>query len=189
MPLETWQEQLRRGSLDPAILLTVSAGPRYGLAIIQHLETFTDLIVTEGTISALCRLSYWGHLRHPCDLEADFPKQHQHLSRQPIDLRGCEYRMASRCKRSRLGSRTQYRWALGDPDLCRGGTWIALSVQSWRSEVSRLVARSPARLQRYGSTHDLIVDKARFRSCGRRPRSSAGPKSSRATSVRTAVLE
>jgi PadR family transcriptional regulator, regulatory protein PadR len=50
MPLATWQEQLRRGSLDLAILLTVSAGPRYGLAIIQHLEAFTDLVVTEGTI-------------------------------------------------------------------------------------------------------------------------------------------
>src|SRR5207248_9717124 len=50
MPLDTWQEQLRRGGLDLAILLTVSAGPRYGLAIIQHLEAFTDLVVTEGTI-------------------------------------------------------------------------------------------------------------------------------------------
>ena len=50
MSHETWQEQLRRGGLDLAILLTVSAGPRYGLAIIQHLETFTDLVVTEGTI-------------------------------------------------------------------------------------------------------------------------------------------
>jgi PadR family transcriptional regulator PadR len=50
MPLETWQEQLRRGSLDLAILLAVSPGPRYGLSIIQHLEAFTDLVVTEGTI-------------------------------------------------------------------------------------------------------------------------------------------
>ena len=36
MSHETWQEQLRRGSLDLAILLTVSTGPLYGLAIIQH---------------------------------------------------------------------------------------------------------------------------------------------------------
>jgi len=50
MSHENWLEQLRRGSLDLAILLTVSAGPRYGLAIIQHLEAFTDLVVTEGTI-------------------------------------------------------------------------------------------------------------------------------------------
>jgi PadR family transcriptional regulator, regulatory protein PadR len=50
MPLDTWQEQLRRGGLDLAILLSLAAGPRYGLAIIQHLEAFTDLVVTEGTI-------------------------------------------------------------------------------------------------------------------------------------------
>lgn len=50
MPLNTWNEQLRRGSLDLAILLTLSTGRRYGLAIIQHLEAFTDLVVTEGTI-------------------------------------------------------------------------------------------------------------------------------------------
>ena len=50
MTLTNWQEQLRRGGLDLAILLTVSAGPQYGLAIIEHLEAFTDLVVTEGTI-------------------------------------------------------------------------------------------------------------------------------------------
>jgi PadR family transcriptional regulator, regulatory protein PadR len=60
---DTWQEQLRRGSLDLAILLAVSTGPRYGLAIIQHLETFTDLIVTEGTIyPILARLTREGWL-------------------------------------------------------------------------------------------------------------------------------
>ena len=50
MPLDIWHEQLRRGGLDLAILLTLADGPRYGLAIIQHLEAFTDLVVTEGTI-------------------------------------------------------------------------------------------------------------------------------------------
>src|SRR5947199_8184655 len=50
MSADTWHEQLRRGSLDLAILLTVAEGPRYGLAIIQHLEAFTDLVVAEGTI-------------------------------------------------------------------------------------------------------------------------------------------
>jgi PadR family transcriptional regulator PadR len=47
---ETWREQLRRGSLDLAILLTLSSGRWYGLAIIQYLEAFTELVVTEGTI-------------------------------------------------------------------------------------------------------------------------------------------
>lgn len=63
MSRETWQEQLRRGSLDLAILLCVSSGPRYGLAIIQHLEAFTDLVVTEGTIyPILARLTKEGLL-------------------------------------------------------------------------------------------------------------------------------
>ncbi len=51
MSHETWQEQLRRGtpgSRDPPHAYL--QGPRYGLAIIQHLEAFTDLVVTEGTI-------------------------------------------------------------------------------------------------------------------------------------------
>jgi PadR family transcriptional regulator len=50
MTLENWQEQLRRGGLDLAILSTVAPGARYGLEIIRHLEAFTDLVVTEGTI-------------------------------------------------------------------------------------------------------------------------------------------
>ena len=50
MALENWQEQLRRGGLDLAILLSVAEAPRYGLDIIRHLEEFTDLVVTEGTI-------------------------------------------------------------------------------------------------------------------------------------------
>ncbi len=50
MTLEGWQEQLRRGGLDLAILLTVARGPRYGLEIIRHLEEFTDLVITEGTV-------------------------------------------------------------------------------------------------------------------------------------------
>jgi len=55
---ESWQEQLRRGGLELAILLSVTREPRYGLAIIRHLEEFTDLVVTEGTIyPILARLS------------------------------------------------------------------------------------------------------------------------------------
>ena len=50
MSRETWLEQLRRGGLDLAILLSLADGPRYGLAIIQHLEAFTDLVVGEGTV-------------------------------------------------------------------------------------------------------------------------------------------
>src|SRR6476661_8215823 len=63
MPIDTWLEQLRRGALDLAVLSSVAQGPRYGLAIIQHLEAFTDLVVSEGTIyPILGRLSREGLL-------------------------------------------------------------------------------------------------------------------------------
>ena len=83
MPLDTWQEQLRRGGLDLAILLTVSAGPRYGLAIIQHLEAFTDLVVTEGTIyPILGRLSREGLLEAKwVDGEAAHARKYYRLTR------------------------------------------------------------------------------------------------------------
>jgi PadR family transcriptional regulator, regulatory protein PadR len=84
MSHETWQEQLRRGSLDLAILLTVSAGPRYGLAIIQHLEDFTDLVVTEGTIyPILGRLTREGLLEAEwVEGEAPHPRKYYKLTRQ-----------------------------------------------------------------------------------------------------------
>ena len=84
MPLENWQEQLRRGSLDLAILLTVSSGPRYGLAIIQHLEAFTDLVVTEGTIyPILGRLTRDGLLdAYWVENEAPHPRKYYRLTRQ-----------------------------------------------------------------------------------------------------------
>lgn len=83
MSHETWQEQLRRGSLDLAILLTASAGPRYGLAIIQHLEAFTDLVVTEGTIyPILGRLTRDGLLEAQwVHGEAPHPRKYYRLTR------------------------------------------------------------------------------------------------------------
>ncbi len=64
MTLENWQEQLRRGGLDLAILLAVAPAPRYGLEIIRHLEEYTDLVVTEGTIyPILARLTRDGLLQ------------------------------------------------------------------------------------------------------------------------------
>jgi PadR family transcriptional regulator len=62
-PTDSWTEQMRRGGLELAILLTVAPGERYGLEIIRHLQEFTDLVVTEGTIyPILGRLSRDGLL-------------------------------------------------------------------------------------------------------------------------------
>jgi len=83
MSHETWQEQLRRGTLDLAILLSVASGPRYGLAIIQHLEAFTDLVVAEGTIyPILGRLTREGLLDSKwVEGEAAHPRKYYALTR------------------------------------------------------------------------------------------------------------
>ena len=83
MSPDTWHEQLRRGSLDLAILLSVASGPRYGLAIIQHLEAFTDLVVTEGTIyPILGRLTREGWLdAYWVEDEAPHPRKYYRLTR------------------------------------------------------------------------------------------------------------
>jgi len=86
MSHDTWQEQLRRGGLDLAILLTVSAGPSYGLAIIQHLESSTDLVVTEGTIyPILGRLTREGLLdARWVEGEAPHPRKYYRLTRAGV---------------------------------------------------------------------------------------------------------
>lgn len=83
MSADTWHEQLRRGSLDLAILLSVASGPRYGLAVIQHLEAFTDLVVTEGTIyPILGRLTREGWLdAYWVEDEAPHPRKYYRLTR------------------------------------------------------------------------------------------------------------
>ena len=80
---DPWQEQLRRGALDFAILLAVSPGPKYGLAIIQYLEAFTDLVVTEGTIyPILGRLTRDGFLHAWwVDDEGSHPRKYYRLTR------------------------------------------------------------------------------------------------------------
>lgn len=82
MSIVDWHEQLRRGGLDLAILLTVSAQPRYGLAIMDHLEAFTDLVVTEGTIyPILGRLTREGLLRAEwIEGEAPHARKYYHLT-------------------------------------------------------------------------------------------------------------
>lgn len=63
MSFENWQEQLRRGGLEFAVLLTLAGSSRYGLDIIRHLEESTDLVVNEGTVyPLLARLAQQGIL-------------------------------------------------------------------------------------------------------------------------------
>lgn len=56
-----------------AVMLAVKQDPRYGLEIIRHLEEFTDLVLTEGTIyPLLSRLTRDGLL------EADWRQTEPH---------------------------------------------------------------------------------------------------------------
>ncbi len=52
MPIANWQEQMRRGLLELAVLLAIAPEPRYGLEILKQLAG-TDLVLTEGTIYPL----------------------------------------------------------------------------------------------------------------------------------------
>jgi PadR family transcriptional regulator PadR len=46
---ERWEVQLRKGSLELAILAALWDGRLYGLEILRHLETNSELVVGEGT--------------------------------------------------------------------------------------------------------------------------------------------
>jgi PadR family transcriptional regulator, regulatory protein PadR len=50
---EKWEVQLRKGSLELAILAALWEGRLYGLEILGHLEKNSDLIVVEGTVYPL----------------------------------------------------------------------------------------------------------------------------------------
>lgn len=50
---EKWEVQLRRGSLELAILAALWEDRLYGLEILRHLERNSDLIVVEGTVYPL----------------------------------------------------------------------------------------------------------------------------------------
>jgi PadR family transcriptional regulator, regulatory protein PadR len=50
---EKWEVQLRKGSLELAILAALWEGPLYGLEILRNLESGSDLVVVEGTVYPL----------------------------------------------------------------------------------------------------------------------------------------
>jgi PadR family transcriptional regulator len=50
---EKWEVQLRKGSLELAVLASLWNGRLYGLEILRRLENDSDLIVAEGTVYPL----------------------------------------------------------------------------------------------------------------------------------------
>jgi len=79
-----WEEQLRRGGLELAILLSLAPGSKYGLEIIRHLEDTTDLVVAEGTVyPILARLTKEGFLASAWTADAGpHPRKYYRLTDQ-----------------------------------------------------------------------------------------------------------
>jgi PadR family transcriptional regulator PadR len=50
---DPWEIQLRKGCLELAVLASLWDGRLYGLEILRHLETDSDLVVSEGTVYPL----------------------------------------------------------------------------------------------------------------------------------------
>jgi PadR family transcriptional regulator PadR len=50
---EKWEVQLRKGSLELAILAALWEDRLYGLEVLRHLQSNSDLIVVEGTVYPL----------------------------------------------------------------------------------------------------------------------------------------
>ena len=79
---EKWEIQLRKGSLELAILAALWQGRLYGLEILRHLETNSDMIVVEGTVyPLLSRLRGLGFVESEC-VESEFghPRKYYRLT-------------------------------------------------------------------------------------------------------------
>jgi len=50
---DKWEVQLRKGSLELAILASLWGGRLYGLEILRRLESGSELVVSEGTVYPL----------------------------------------------------------------------------------------------------------------------------------------
>jgi PadR family transcriptional regulator len=87
-PVETkdsrnhWEAQLRKGTLDMAALASVWRQPLYGLEIIRHLETHSQLTLAEGTVyPILNRLKAEGLLSSEwVEAEAGHPRKYYSLT-------------------------------------------------------------------------------------------------------------
>ena len=79
---EKWEVQLRKGSLELAILATLWNGRLYGLEIIRRLEDDSELIVVEGTIyPLLTRLKSLGLLEsHWVEPDSGHPRKYYQLT-------------------------------------------------------------------------------------------------------------
>jgi len=80
---DRWEIQLRKGTLDLAVLASLWPGPAYGLEILRTLERGASLVVPEGTIYPLLnRLKGEGLLRSEWkESDAGHPRKYYALTR------------------------------------------------------------------------------------------------------------
>jgi len=79
---DKWEVQLRKGCLELAILASLWSGKFYGLEILRHLESDSDLIVSEGTVyPLLSRLKTLGLVRSEwVESDAGHPRKYYSLT-------------------------------------------------------------------------------------------------------------
>ena len=79
---DRWEVQLRKGTLDMAALASVWQQRLYGLEIIRHLETHSQLTLAEGTVyPILNRLKAEGLLSSEwVEAEAGHPRKYYSLT-------------------------------------------------------------------------------------------------------------
>lgn len=81
-PVRRWEVQLRKGSLELAVLASLWQGKRYGLEILRQLAAGSRLTVPEGTVyPLLSRLKAEGWLAAEwVEAEAGHPRKYYSLT-------------------------------------------------------------------------------------------------------------
>jgi PadR family transcriptional regulator PadR len=81
-PAERWEQQIRKGALEMAILAALWSGRLYGLEIIRRFEESSQLALAEGTIyPILSRLKSEGLLASEwVEAEAGHPRKYYWLT-------------------------------------------------------------------------------------------------------------
>ena len=81
-PMEKWEVQLRKGSLELAILASLWDGRQYGLEILRELERDSELVLSEGTVyPLLSRLKADGLLESEwVEAEGGHPRKYYRLT-------------------------------------------------------------------------------------------------------------
>jgi PadR family transcriptional regulator, regulatory protein PadR len=81
-PAERWEQQIRKGALEMAILAALWSGRLYGLEIIRRFEDSSQLALAEGTIyPILSRLKSEGLLTSEwVEAEAGHPRKYYQLT-------------------------------------------------------------------------------------------------------------